>query len=411
MLHCAAVQGFWPRLRSNRAGLALTNVRAGARSDVSFTISRLQSTAIVSGTYAVGGHDYDRGNNVQEAIDEAGHKNFTSQVEHQSVCGDRRISMTVGGGTLRIIGTSLPAGVAPLERSMRAMENRICVTGRPVRESPPQAASRLLNGGHAGAQTVPMPGKVNALLRVRGLTRGFYGVQALAGLDFDVMPGTITALIGPNGAGKTTAFQCISGVVPPYGGTVTFDGYDITGWRPDRITRAGLVRTFQVARGIPRMTVLENLLLYAPHQPGESIGAALTGLGRMHESDALNRALDIAHRLNLLQVADNPASNLSGGQKKLLEIGRALMAAPRMVMLDEPIAGVNPSLIEEIALHIRELRDEGITFLVIEHHMDLIARLCDPVIVMAEGRRLTEGRFADIAADRAVQEAYMGRRR
>jgi len=256
-----------------------------------------------------------------------------------------------------------------------------------------------------------MCGKTNALLRVRGLVRSFYGVQALAGLDFDVMPGTITALIGPNGAGKTTAFQCISGVVPPHGGTVNFDGHDITGWRADRITRAGLVRTFQVARGIPRMTVLENLLLYAPHQPGESIGAALTGLGRMHESDALNRALDIARRLSLVQVADNPASNLSGGQKKLLEIGRALMAAPRMIMLDEPIAGVNPSLIEEIALHIRKLRDEGITFLVIEHHMDLIARLCDPVIVMAEGRCLTEGRFDNIAADPAVQEAYMGRRR
>jgi ABC-type branched-subunit amino acid transport system ATPase component len=256
-----------------------------------------------------------------------------------------------------------------------------------------------------------MRGTTNALLRVRGLVRGFYGVQALAGLDFDVMPGTITALIGPNGAGKTTAFQCISGVVPADDGTVTFDGRDITGWRPDRITRAGLVRTFQIARGIPRMTVLENLLLYAPQQPGERIGAALTGLGRMHERDALNHALDIAHRLNLLQVADNPASNLSGGEKKLLEIGRALMAAPRMIMLDEPIAGVHPNLIEEIAVHIRRLRDEGITFLVIEHHMDLIARLCDPVIVMADGRRLTEGRFADIAADPAVQQAYMGRRR
>ena len=279
------------------------------------------------------------------------------------------------------------------------------------REVRPQATSHRLNRGRGGAQTVPMCGKTNALLRVRGLVRSFYGVQALAGLDFDVMPGTITALIGPNGAGKTTAFQCISGVVPPHGGTVNFDGHDITGWRADRITRAGLVRTFQVARGIPRMTVLENLLLYAPHQPGESIGAALTGLGRMHESDALNRALDIARRLSLVQVADNPASNLSGGQKKLLEIGRALMAAPRMIMLDEPIAGVNPSLIEEIALHIRKLRDEGITFLVIEHHMDLIARLCDPVIVMAEGRCLTEGRFDNIAADPAVQEAYMGRRR
>ncbi|MCX7383593.1 MAG: ABC transporter ATP-binding protein [Alphaproteobacteria bacterium] len=250
-----------------------------------------------------------------------------------------------------------------------------------------------------------------SLLSVRGLTRSFYGVQALRGVDFDVAQGTITALIGPNGAGKTTAFQCITGVVPPDGGQVTFNGTDITGWRADRVTQAGLTRTFQIARGIPRLSVLDNLLLYAVDQPGEGVMSALLGLGGAAEEAARVRAIEIARRLNLLRVANNPASALSGGQKKLLEIGRALMASPKLILLDEPIAGVNPTLAEEIADHLRTLRAEGITFLVIEHHMDLLARLCDPVIVMAEGRTLTEGSFAAVAADPAVQEAYMGRRK
>ena len=257
--------------------------------------------------------------------------------------------------------------------------------------------------------TAPLPSV--PLLSVRGLTRSFYGVQALGGLDLDVAAGTITALIGPNGAGKTTAFQCISGVVLPGGGTVTFGGQDVTGWRPDRITRAGLTRTFQIARGIPRLSVLENLLLYAQHLPGQGLVPALLGQGRRAERAAEARAWEVCRRLNLLRVANNPAGALSGGQKKLLEIGRALMAEPRLVLLDEPIAGVNPSLAEEIADRIRALRDDGVTFLVIEHHMDLIARLCDPVIVMAEGRRLTEGSFATVQDDPVVQEAYMGRRR
>jgi branched-chain amino acid transport system ATP-binding protein/neutral amino acid transport system ATP-binding protein len=252
---------------------------------------------------------------------------------------------------------------------------------------------------------------VTALLSVRGLARSFYGVHALRGVDFDVAAGTITALIGPNGAGKTTAFQCISGVVPPDAGRVVFDGQDITGWRADRITRAGLTRTFQIARGISRLSVLDNLLLYAADQPGERLLSALAGGGRAAEEASRVRAVEVARRLNLLGVANNPAGALSGGQKKLLEIGRALMASPRMILLDEPIAGVNPTLAEEIAEHLRTLRDDGFSFLVIEHHMDLIARLCDPVIVMAEGQKLAEGSFAEVADDPAVQEAYMGRRK
>lgn len=250
------------------------------------------------------------------------------------------------------------------------------------------------------------------ILEVRGLVRRFGGVVALDGLDLAVRRGTVTALIGPNGAGKSTAFQCISGVIRPDAGGVVFDGQDITGQRPDRITGAGLVRSFQIARGIPRLTVLENLLLYGPAQPGEGVGQALFNPAavRRREEELRARAVAIAARLNLSRVLDNPASALSGGQKKLMEIGRALMAEPKLLLLDEPVAGVNPTLAAEIAQHIAHLRDEGMTVLVVEHHMDFVASLCDPVIVMAEGKKLAEGGFREIAEDARVQEAYMGRR-
>ena len=249
-----------------------------------------------------------------------------------------------------------------------------------------------------------------ALLEVRGVTRHFYGVHALNGVDLHVAQGGITGLIGPNGAGKTTLFNCISGVVPPHAGQILFDGTDIAGWRADRVTRAGLVRTFQIARGCPRMTVRENLLLYGAAQPGENVLAALWRTRAMlsREAALLDRAAAVAERLRLTHVLDNPAAALSGGQKKLLEIGRALMAEPKLILLDEPLAGVNPSLSRDIAERLRAIADGGVTLLLIEHQMDMIARLCDHVIVMADGRRLTEGSFAAVAADHAVQDAYMG---
>ena len=253
---------------------------------------------------------------------------------------------------------------------------------------------------------------VPPLLEVRDLTRSFYGVRALDGVHLSVAARRITGLIGPNGAGKTTLFNCISGVVPPSSGKVLFEGRDITGWRTDRIASAGLVRTFQIARGFPRLTVYENLLLYGRAQPGERVHAALlrTEAARRREAELVARAQAIASRLNLVRVLNTPAQNLSGGQKKLLEIGRVLMADPRIVLLDEPVAGVNPSLAREIADHLRRLADDdGLTVLLIEHHMDTVAALCDHVVVLADGRNLAEGTFADLARDARVQEAYMGR--
>jgi ABC-type branched-subunit amino acid transport system ATPase component len=251
-----------------------------------------------------------------------------------------------------------------------------------------------------------------SLLEVRNLRRTFYGVTALDGVDLAVRRGTITGLIGPNGAGKTTLFNCVSGLIPPDDGRVSFDDVDVTGWPPHRVTGRGLVRTFQIARGFPRLSVLENLMLYGARQPGETLWRAVArppAVAR-REGELRERAFDVAARLHLSALLDAPAAELSGGQKKLLELGRALMTEPRLIMLDEPIAGVNPTLAGRIAEHLHALREAGITFLVIEHHLDVIARLCDPVIVMAEGRHLAEGTFAQVAADERVQAAYLGRR-
>src|SRR5258707_10805845 len=249
-----------------------------------------------------------------------------------------------------------------------------------------------------------------ALLEVRDIRASFGGVRALDGATFSVDAGTITGLIGPNGAGKTTVFNCISGLVDGFEGTVRFDGSDIARKRPEIVSRSGLVRSFQLARGCPRMTVFEHLMLYGPRQIGEGMMRALTNPAavRCQEQTLRERAYEVAKRLRLDQVLDNLVTDLSGGQKKLLEIGRVVLAEPRMVLLDEPMAGVNPTLVGDIADHLATIRDSGVTILLIEHEMELIERLCDDVVVMAEGKFLTRGTFDEVTADRRVQECYLG---
>ena len=250
------------------------------------------------------------------------------------------------------------------------------------------------------------------LLEVKGLRQRFGGIMALDGADLCVKSGRITGLIGPNGAGKTTLFNAVTGALRPDDGTVIFDGADVTGWRPDQLALVGLSRTFQIARGLAHLTVIENLMLYGKHQPGETFTAAIlrTALARQREEELRRRAIEVARELNLLQVGDNRAIDLSGGQKKLLELGRALMAEPKLIMLDEPAAGINPSLARRLGEHIVALKARGITFLIIEHNMGLVAELCDHVVVLVHGKRFAEGRFGDLRADRGVQEAYMGHR-
>jgi ABC-type branched-subunit amino acid transport system ATPase component len=250
------------------------------------------------------------------------------------------------------------------------------------------------------------------LLEVNGLRRQFGGVTALDGADLTVERGRITGLIGPNGAGKTTLFNAVTGALKPNDGTVMFDGQHVTGWRPDRLVDVGLSRTFQIARGLARLTVIENLMLYGKDQPGEAFYAAVLRPKKAtaREEELRTRAIAVARELNLLHVGDNRAIDLSGGQKKLLELGRALMAEPKLIMLDEPAAGINPTLARKLGEHILALKARGITFLIIEHNMGLVAALCDHVVVLVRGKRLTEGKFAELRHDPCVQNAYMGHR-
>ncbi len=251
-----------------------------------------------------------------------------------------------------------------------------------------------------------------SLLELRGLRRAFYGLEVLRGVDLAVAAGGITGLIGPNGAGKTTLFNVVSGLVPPDAGSIRFAGQEIGGLSPDKVSRAGLVRTFQVARGFPKLSVFQHLMLYGRDQPGESLWQAVLGTraARDREAALAERAWEIARFLRLDKLIDNQAVALSGGQKKLLEIGRVLMAEPKLVLLDEPTAGVNPTLRNEIGEHLLELPKRGVSVLLIEHDMGFIAELCDPVICMAEGRVLAQGSFETVRSDPQVREAYLGRR-
>lgn len=249
-------------------------------------------------------------------------------------------------------------------------------------------------------------------LAVHQLQRSFFGVPVLQGVSFAVSPQSITGVIGPNGAGKSTLFNVISGLLRPEGGTVSLGDRDVTGAAPEQLVRAGLVRTFQLARGFPKLSVFQHLMLYARRQPGEAMLAAIFGsrAARRQEQANAEAAWAVAKRLQLEHVLDNPITSLSGGQKKLVEIGRALMASPSLILLDEPMAGVNPTLGGQIAEHLLALHADGMTICLIEHDMSLIRRLCDPVVVLAEGRTLMTGRFDEVADDPRVQEAYLGTR-
>ena len=249
------------------------------------------------------------------------------------------------------------------------------------------------------------------LLRVNNLVKRFGGLTAVAGCTLQVMPGTITGLIGPNGAGKSTLFNMVAGALTPSSGKVLFDGHDVTGWPTHKLFSRGLVRTFQIPQEYRRLTARENLMVAASGQSGERLAHAWFTPGRVAREEAAvrERAEATLRFLNLAHVADELAGNLSGGQKKLLEIGRTMMGEARLVLLDEPGAGVNPSLLNEIAGAIRRLnRERGYTFCLIEHNMDLIASLCDPVIVMAEGKVLAQGTIDEVRANTEVVEAYLG---
>jgi ABC-type branched-subunit amino acid transport system ATPase component len=256
----------------------------------------------------------------------------------------------------------------------------------------------------AQAQLVPQP-----MLSVVDLHKDFGGLHAVDGATFAVETGAITGLIGPNGAGKSTALALIAGALKPTSGSVVFRGADITATPSHQRARQGLVRTFQISGEFPRLTVLENLLVTAPNQRGESLTRVVLGkwTWKAQEARLLARARELLARFELADKEDEYAGNLSGGQKRLLQIARGLMAEPALLLLDEPMAGVNPSLSRRLEHHLLELRAEGLTILMVEHELGVVDRLCDQTIVMAQGRVLAQGTMMELRRNQEVLDAYL----
>ena len=249
------------------------------------------------------------------------------------------------------------------------------------------------------------------MLEIQNLEKSFGGLTAVDGCSLTVEEGSITGLIGPNGAGKTTLFNLITGHYKADRGKIIFQGEAIERLAPHQIFRKKLYRTFQITREFAQMSVLENLMIMPEHQVGEKIWNTWFRLSHVKEQEKaiVEKALEVLEFVELIDLKNEYAGSLSGGQKKLLEIARSMMADPKIVLLDEPGAGVNPTLMKKLIANIETLREEkGITFLLIEHDMDLVMNLCDPVIVMSEGKKLAEGTADEIKSNEEVLEAYLG---
>lgn len=240
------------------------------------------------------------------------------------------------------------------------------------------------------------------LLEVRDAAKSFGGIKAVDGCSFCVEEGTITALIGPNGAGKTTMFNMINGLHRSDSGAIVFQGENIEHLQPHQITRRGISRTFQISRELSDMTVLENVVVQSPAK-------GLVGLLKQSIlGEERERGMDLLEFVGIADLADEPAAKLSYGQKKLMDLAAGMMMHPRLFLLDEPAGGINPTLLDVIIDRVERMREQGVTFLIIEHNMDMVMNVCDPVIVMAYGKVLSEGPPDVIQSDKDVLEAYLG---
>ena len=249
------------------------------------------------------------------------------------------------------------------------------------------------------------------MIVVQDVVKHFGGVAAVDGVSMEIKQGTITGLIGPNGAGKSTLFNLIAGNLNPESGSIYLDGEDVTGLKPHMLFSKGLLRTFQIAHEFQSLSVLDNLMMVPSLQVGESLLGAWFKREKVvrQEAEMRGKAEEVISFLNMGHLANELAGNLSGGQKKLLELGRTMMVSPKVVILDEVGAGVNRTLLKEIGDAILSMnRERGFTFCMIEHDMDFISRLCDPVVVMAEGKILAQGSAKEIKANEDVIEAYLG---
>lgn len=249
------------------------------------------------------------------------------------------------------------------------------------------------------------------MLDTKGVSKQFLGIKALDNVDIHIDQGDLISIIGPNGSGKTTLFNCITGFLQPSSGRVFYQGKNIVGLQPFEIARAGISRTFQNVRIFPSLSVTENLLLAAQQHQEDSIAARFLRTGRIRrfEQEAKERALELLDTVGLTHLRREPAASLSYGQRKLLEFARALIPDPDLIMLDEPAAAVNPTMIEGMKRLIRDLHDTGKTFLIVEHNMDVVMDLSRHIIVLDAGRKIAEGSPAEIQDNESVMEAYFGR--
>lgn len=249
-----------------------------------------------------------------------------------------------------------------------------------------------------------------AILATKAVSKRFGALKAVEDVSLAVRPGSMTGLIGPNGAGKSTLFNILTGALKPSAGAVRLGGADVTGLSPDRRFALGLGRTFQIPRPFAKMSVLENVMLAPTDQTGERVAGPMLFGARVREEEAeiRARALEVLDFVTLRALADHPAGQISGGQMKLLELARVLMGDPKVILLDEPAAGVNPTLTRVLIGKIEELNRQGKTFVIIEHDMDFIMRHCDPVIAMAEGRVIFEGTAEEAHGNAALLDAYLG---
>jgi branched-chain amino acid transport system ATP-binding protein len=251
----------------------------------------------------------------------------------------------------------------------------------------------------------------DTIIDVKAVTKQFGGLKAVSECSLHVERGSITGLIGPNGAGKSTLFNMVAGTLVPDAGDVIFDGQNVTGFAPHALFHLGMLRTFQIAHEFGEMTALENLMMVPPAQAGESLFTSWFQPQRVakNESEVRQKATEVLSFINMSHVKNELAGNLSGGQKKLLELGRTMMVDAKVVLLDEVAAGVNKTLLQDLASNIERMNKElGYTFFVIEHDMDLIGRLCDPVIVMAAGEVIAKGTMAELRENPEIVEAYFG---